>query len=62
MNVFEKFIILDRFGFVRILIDLNFCFNYLNVYDSGRLFELRIIKKIIFLLCVDKLIFFWESF
>lgn len=45
VNVFEKFIILDRFGFVRILIDLNFCFNYLNVYDSGRLFELRIIKK-----------------
>lgn len=45
VNVFEKSITSDRFGFARILIDLNFCLNYSNVHDSGRLFESRTIKK-----------------
>lgn len=62
VNVFEKSITSDRFGFARILIDLNFCLNYSNAHDSGRLFESRTIKKTTPPLCVDKLIFFWESF
>lgn len=67
MNVFEKSITSDRFGFTRILIDLNFCLNYSNAHDSGRLFESRTIKKTTppkkkNPLCVDKLISLWKSF
>lgn len=66
VNVFEKSITSDRFGFTRILIDLNFCLNYSNAHDSGRLFESRTIKKTTppkkNPLCVDKLISLGKSF